>query len=188
VERRALRHTGEAKSHRRGAGFGNEDVIGLEEIRPARIERIDADGVVAAACDRAERGCPDGGPYPLRKTLRERGKQIADFDAGIGLALHLRAMMPDRDRLCRVEMGCEGAGVEVGHRRPDIDDQVAVFDESAHFFVYQRARTQAVLALSTAATIASVAARSMSGLLPGAAMGCASPSTGSPARSAGKAM
>jgi hypothetical protein len=49
VERRALRQQRKAKTHG-GAALRDENVIGPKEIHPSRIERGDADLVLAASC------------------------------------------------------------------------------------------------------------------------------------------
>ncbi len=59
-----------------------------------------------------------GAAVPTLDPLRQFGQQIAHFDTADGFAVDLDVMVSYLNRLCRIEVRCERARVEVCHGAP----------------------------------------------------------------------
>jgi hypothetical protein len=135
IESGAGGHAGETEAHGDGPGFGDDDIVGLEEAFPARIKRIGGDRVSARAGHRFWWRGENARPVALRQRLGKRGHDFADFHIGDDLAAEMNAVVRETDELVHVEPGGKSAAVQVAQDCANSHDAVAAFDEGADVLV-----------------------------------------------------
>ena len=133
-----LRELRQRQTQRGRPGVGDDHVIGTEEVRPARVESVSGDRVLATAHDRPQRLRLDSRRLStFGDTRRQFCEDVGDLHVAVHPGPDGGAVMVDGDDLGRVQLDGAPGNVAVGQHGADHHHHVAGLDESPHRLAHQ---------------------------------------------------